>query len=66
MQTPPNTRTICVDELGPLTAKTYPGSDLSISPEEKDQCRSPTSHQTQAYQHKYNYHDFPALLIRTG
>jgi transposase len=27
MQTPPNTRTICVDELGPLTAKTYPGSE---------------------------------------
>ena len=27
MQTPSNTRTICVDELGPLTAKTYPGSE---------------------------------------
>jgi len=27
MLTPPQTRTICVDELGPLTAKTYPGAD---------------------------------------
>ena len=27
MATPPKTRTICVDELGPLTAKTYPGSE---------------------------------------
>ena len=24
---PAKTRTICVDELGPLTAKTYPGSE---------------------------------------
>ena len=27
MATPPQTRTICLDELGPLTAKTYPGSE---------------------------------------
>ena len=27
MATPPKTRTICVDELGPLSAKTYPGSE---------------------------------------
>jgi transposase len=27
MATPPPTRTICLDELGPLTAKTYPGSE---------------------------------------
>ena len=27
MATPPKTRTICVDELGPLRAKTYPGSE---------------------------------------
>ena len=27
MLTPPQTRTICLDELGPLTAKTYPGAE---------------------------------------
>ena len=27
MAPPPKTRTICVDELGPLAAKTYPGSE---------------------------------------
>jgi transposase len=27
MTTPVQTRTICLDELGPLTAKTYPGSE---------------------------------------
>ncbi len=27
MATPSKTRTICLDELGPLTAKTYPGSE---------------------------------------
>jgi len=27
MVTPPQTRTICLDELGPLTAKTYPGAE---------------------------------------
>jgi len=29
---PPRTRTICLDELGPLAAKTYPGADWLVGP----------------------------------
>lgn len=30
---PPRTRTICLDELGPITAKTYPGAEWKRGPQ---------------------------------